>query len=177
MAAVDYNALITDIPDFPKPGVIFKDITTLLKDPEGFAAVVDDIADHFADAGVTKVVGAEARGFMIGAPVAYKMGAGFVPARKPGKLPRETRSEEYELEYGFDSLEIHEDAIDPDDVVLIVDDLVATGGTAAAQARMVESFGARLVGFGFLIELESFAPREVIAKSTDVEVYSLVKVQ
>ena len=100
MAAYDFEGHITDIPDYPEPGVIFKDITTLLREPEGFKATIDAIADHFKDAGITKVVGAEARGFMIGAPVAYSLGAGFVPARKPGKLPREVRSESYELEYG-----------------------------------------------------------------------------
>ena len=104
MAAFDFESLITDIPDHPEPGVVFKDITTLLKDPDGFAAVVDALADHFAGRGVTKVVGAEARGFMIGAPVAYRLHAGFVPARKPGKLPRETFSQSYDLEYGADSL-------------------------------------------------------------------------
>ena len=176
MAQVDYEALITDIPDFPKPGVVFKDITTLLKDSEGFGAVVDDIAGHFANAGITKVVGAEARGFMIGAPVAYKLGAGFVPARKPGKLPRETRQQEYELEYGFDALEIHLDALSEDDVVLVVDDLVATGGTAVAQAKLVADAGAKLAGMAFLMELAFFNPRALIAEETDVEVYSLVKV-
>ena len=176
MAAFDYDALIVKIPDYPIPGVVFRDITTLLKDPEGFAAVIDGIAEHFADAGVTKVIGSEARGFMIGTPVAYKLGAGFVPARKPGKLPRATRGQAYELEYGTDTLEVHEDAIDPDDVVLIVDDLVASGGTAAAQAKLVESFGAKLVGFGFLMELVDLGPRELIAQVTDVEVFSLVQV-
>jgi len=176
MAAFDYDALIVKIPDYPIPGVVFRDITTLLKDPAGFAAVIDGIADHFSDAGVTKVVASEARGFMIGAPVAHKLGAGFVPARKPGKLPRETRKQEYALEYGTDVLEIHDDAIEPDDVVLIVDDLVATGGTAVAQAQLVESFGAKLVGFGFLMELVDLKPREIIAKTTDVEVFSLVQV-
>ena len=176
MAAVDYNALITDIPDYPKPGVVFKDITTLLKDSEGFTGVIDDIAGHYADMGITKVVGAEARGFMLGAPVAYKLGAGFVPARKPGKLPRETRSQEYALEYGTDTLELHLDALDENDVVLIVDDLVATGGTAVAQAKLVEAAGAKLVGFGFLMELAFLHPRDVIAEYTDVDVYSLVQV-
>ena len=176
MAAVDYNALITDIPDYPKPGVVFKDITTLLKNPEGFTGVIDDIAGHYADMGITKVVGAEARGFMLGAPVAYKLGAGFVPARKPGKLPRETRSQEYALEYGTDTLELHLDALDENDVVLIVDDLVATGGTAVAQAKLVEAAGAKLVGFGFLMELAFLHPRDVIAEYTDVDVYSLVQV-
>ncbi len=177
MAELDLNSLIVDIPDYPEPGVVFKDITTLLRDPEGFGEVIDRIADHFAGRGVTKVVGAEARGFMIGAPVAYKLHAGFVPARKPGKLPREALSESFELEYGTDTLEIHADALDVDDVVLIVDDLVATGGTANAQARLVERFGAKLAGMGFLMELAFLNPRDTIAKQTDAEVFSLVQVK
>lgn len=176
MAEFDFESLITDIPDYPKPGVVFKDITTLFKDPEGFATTVDSIAEHFTGRGITKVVGAEARGFMIGAPVAYRLGAGFVPARKPGKLPREVRSESYELEYGTDSLEMHIDALGEDDVVLLVDDLVATGGTAVAQARLVETAGAKVAGFAFLLELAFLNPREVIAKESDAEVFSLVKV-
>ena len=177
MAQFDFEALITDIPDYPTPGVVFKDITTLLKDPEGFCAVVDEIAGHYADKGITKIVGAEARGFMIGAPVAHALRAGFVPARKPGKLPRETRSQDYALEYGTDSLELHVDALSPDDVVLIVDDLVATGGTAVAQAQLVKSFGAKIAGFGFLMELAFLNPRDVIAKfDPDIEVFSLVQV-
>ena len=176
MASFDFEGYITDIVDYPKPGVVFKDITTLMKDPAGFAATIDAIADHFAEAGVTKVIGAEARGFMIGAPVAYRLDAGFVPARKPVKLPRETRSASYELEYGSDELQMHADAITSDDVVLIVDDLVATGGTAAAQIELVESFGAKLAGMGFLMELEFLNPREALAKVTDVELFSLVKV-
>lgn len=176
MAAYDFEGHITDIPDYPEPGVIFKDITTLLKEPEGFKATIDAIADHFKDAGITKVVGAEARGFMIGAPVAYSLGAGFVPARKPGKLPREVRSESYELEYGTDSLEIHTDALNENDVVLIVDDLVATGGTAVAQAHLIEQFGAKLAGMGFLMELDFLNPCEAIAKATDAEVFALVHV-
>ena len=124
---------------------MFKDITPLLADKDGFAAVVDSIAAHFEGRGVTKVVGAEeARGFMVGAPVARALNAGFVPARKPGKLPREAFSESFELEYGTDTLQIHVDAITSDDVVLIVDDLVATGGTANAQARLVKRAGAKL---------------------------------
>ncbi len=177
MADYDFESHITDIPDYPEKGVVFKDITTLLKDPEGFTATIDSIAAHFADAGVTKVVGAEARGFLIGAPVAYKLGAGFVPARKPGKLPREVRSESYALEYGTDELQIHTDAIEPDDVVLVVDDLVATGGTAVAQAKLVGQFGAKLAGFGFLMELDFLHPREAIAKESDAEVFSLVHVK
>ena len=174
---INLEDLIIDIPDYPEPGVVFKDITPVLGNPEGFAAMVDRIADHFKDAGVTKVIGAEARGFMVGAPVAYKLGAGFVPARKPGKLPREVVSESYALEYGTDELQIHADAISADDVVLLVDDLVATGGTAVAQVKLVEKFGARLAGMGFLIELAFLNPREAIAQATDVDVFSLVKVQ
>lgn len=177
MAPFDFESLIVDIPDFPEPGVIFKDITPLLADPEGFAAVVDAIADHFADRGVTKVIGAEARGFMLGAPVAYRLGAGFIPARKPGKLPRETVSESYTLEYGSNELQVHADALTGDDVVLLIDDLVATGGTAVAQVKIVEKVGAKLVGLGFLMELAFLKPREVISQATDVEVFSLVKVE
>ena len=177
MAAFDFESLITDIPDHPEPGVVFKDITTLLKDPDGFAAVIDGIADHFAGRGITKVVGAEARGFMIGAPVAYRLHAGFVPARKPGKLPRDTFSQSYDLEYGADSLEIHVDALSPDDVVLIVDDLTATGGTAAATAQLIERIGAKVAGFGFLLELDFLHPREAFAKACDTEVFSLVHVR
>lgn len=176
MAQFEFEHLITDIPDYPKPGVVFKDITTLLKDPEGFAAVIDGIADHFADAGITKVLGSEARGFMIAAPVAYKIGAGFVPVRKPGKLPREAYSQDYELEYGTDTLELHKDALGPDDVVLIIDDLIATGGTAIAQIKMVEQAGAKLAGLGFLTELAFLRPREILAEVTDADFFSLVQV-
>lgn len=176
MSSFDFEGHITDVVDYPKPGVVFKDITTLLKDPDGFEATIDAIAEHFKDAGVTKVVGAEARGFMIGAPVAYRLHAGFVPARKPGKLPREVRSESYDLEYGSDELQIHADAIEPDDVVLIVDDLVATGGTAEAQAKLIKQLGASLAGMGFLMELAFLNPRQAIAKVTDADVFSLVQV-
>ncbi len=176
MADTTLESLITDIPDYPQPGVVFKDITTLLKDPKGLAQTVDSIADHFADMGITKVIGAEARGFIFGAPVAYRLGAGFVPARKPGKLPRAVRSEEYQLEYGTDELQIHLDAIDEDDVVLLVDDLVATGGTAIAQVKLVEQTGAKVAGFGFLLELAFLNPREVIEQVTSAEVFSLVQV-
>ena len=177
MTNFDFESLIVDIPDYPEPGVVFKDITPLLADPDGFAAVVDSIAEHFADCGVTKVMGAEARGFMVGAPVARKLHAGFVPARKPGKLPREAVSEEYELEYGTSTLEVHIDAIKPGDVVLIVDDLVATGGTAVAQVHLAEKLGGKVAGLGFLMELAFLHPRETIAEATDVEVFSLVTVE
>ena len=171
--AFEHDYLIVDIPDFPKPGIIFKDITPVLASPEGFAELIDGIANHFADRGVTKVVAAEARGFMVGAPVAYKLGAGFVPARKPGKLPREAYSEEFVLEYGTDSLEIHKDALSEDDVVLIVDDLIATGGTVKAMIRLVEQAGAKLAGMGFFMELAFLNPREAIAEASDQEALSL----
>ena len=177
MAAYDFERLIVDIPDYPKPGVVFKDVTPVFADPEAFAALVDAIAGAFEGAGVTKVMGSEARGFMLGAPVALRMGVGFVPARKPGKLPREVLSESYELEYGTDSLEIHADALSPDDVVLVVDDLVATGGTAKAQLRLVERAGARVAGFGFLMELAFLGPRASLAEVSDAPVFAAVVVE
>jgi adenine phosphoribosyltransferase len=154
------ESLIRDIPDFPKPGIVFKDITPLLASPEGFRQAIDTIAEEYAGSGITKVLGAEARGFIFGGALAYHLGAGFVPARKPGKLPWDTTKAEYALEYGTDSLEMHLDAIGPDDVVLIVDDVLATGGTAAAKASLVTSTGARLAGFAFLIELDFLSGRE-----------------
>lgn len=169
-----YEELIVDIQDYPKPGVVFKDVTPVFSNAEAFKAVVDDLTTHFQERGITKVMGAEARGFVVGAPVAYAMGAGFVPARKPGKLPREAVSESFELEYGSDSLEVHVDALTPEDTVLIVDDLVATGGTAAAMAALVQKCGARLAGLGFFMELSFLHPREAVANATDAEVFSLV---
>ena len=160
-----YEELIVDIPNYPKPGVVFKDLTPAFADADAFAAMVDDLAAHFADRGITKVVGAEARGFIV-----------FVPCRKPGKLPRTVLRESYALEYGTDVLEIHADALTSDDVVLIVDDLVATGGTTTAMVRLVRASGARLVGFGFVVELAFLDPRAVIAAETDAEVFSLVAV-
>ena len=172
----DFESRIIDIPDYPEPGVVFKDITPLFDDPEGLAAVVDAMAGHFAGRGITKVVGAEARGFLVGAPVAYRLGCGFVPARKPGKLPRAVYSQTYDLEYGTDELQIHRDALTSDDRVLIVDDLVATGGTAVAAARLAEQSGARVEGFSFILELEFLGPRDIIARDYPQEVFSLVKV-
>ena len=177
MASYNFDAHIKSIPDYPKPGVVFKDITALLKEPEGFKATIDEIAEHFRNAGITKVIGSEARGFLIGAPVAYSLGAGFIPARKPNKLPREVITESYELEYGNEQLQIHTDALSSEDVVLLVDDLVATGGTAIAQVKLVERTGATLAGMGFLLELEFLNPRKAILKHTDVDVFSLVKVK
>lgn len=168
-----YEELVVPIPDYPKPGIVFQDLTPAFADGVTFAAMVDDLAAHFADAGITKVVGAEARGFIVGAAVALRLGAGFVPCRKPGKLPRTTLRESYVLEYGTDALEIHADALTPDDVVLIVDDLVATGGTVRAVVKMIEGTGATLAGMGFFLELAFLNPREVIAEATDAEVFSL----
>lgn len=176
MTEFDYDSLIAKIPDYPQPGVLFRDITPLLADAEGFNAVVKGLADPYRDLGVTKVVGSEARGFIMGAPVAHELGCGFVPARKPGKLPRETVSQEYDLEYGTAELQIHRDAIDANDKILLVDDLVATGGTMVAQIKLIEKFGAQLVGIACLMELESFNPRAVFAKYTDIELHSLVQV-
>jgi adenine phosphoribosyltransferase len=148
-----WAVLVRDVPDFPKPGITFKDITPLLADPEAFTEVIDRLAEPFVGRGITKVVGIEARGFVMAAPVAHRLGAGFVPVRKPGKLPWETASAAYELEYGTDELEVHLDAIAPGEQVLVVDDVIATGGTALAAARLVEGLGGVVVGLAFLIEL------------------------
>jgi adenine phosphoribosyltransferase len=170
---MDLNAYIRDIPDFPKEGIMFKDITPLLADPAAFKEAVDVLAEEYRNLGVTKVLGAEARGFIFGGALAYVLGAGFIPARKPGKLPWETTSAEYELEYGTDSLEMHLDAISGDDVVLIVDDVLATGGTAAAKAKLATSTGATLAGFAFLIELDFLQGR---SKLGDAKITSLIHV-
>lgn len=176
MSDFDFESFITDIPDYPEPGVVFKDITPLFADANAMRQAVLAIADHFRDAGITKVVGPEARGFMIGVPVAMELGAGFIPARKPGKLPRETYSVSYELEYGSDTLEIHRDAIEPGDRILIVDDLIATGGTAAATGKLIQEVGGELVGYACILELTFLNPRDVLATSGDQELFSLVKV-
>jgi adenine phosphoribosyltransferase len=145
--------LVRDIEDFPKPGVTFKDITPLLADPEAFSSAVDAIVVSFGRGKIDKVVGIEARGFIIAAPVAYHFNAGFVPLRKAGKLPYDTLSQSYDLEYGSETLELHSDAITSDDRVLIVDDVLATGGTAAAACELVERTGATVSGLAFIIEL------------------------
>ena len=145
--------LIRDVLDFPEPGIVFKDITPLLADHEGLGLVVDTLADSYRDSEPTHVVGIESRGFILAAPIALKLGAGFIPIRKQGKLPREVISAKYDLEYGTDALEIHKDAVGSGDRVLIVDDVLATGGTAAAAANLVEGAGATLVGIGVIAEL------------------------
>lgn len=153
MAATDLKKFIRDIPDFPKPGILFKDITTLLKDGKALKASVDVLARQFAKKGVRYVVGIESRGFIFGTALAYKLGVGFIPVRKKGKLPSKTRAVSYELEYGTDTLEIHADALKKGDKVLIIDDLLATGGTVAAVVKLVSGAGAKIAGVGFIIEL------------------------
>ena len=154
--------LIRAIPDFPIPGILFRDITPLLSDPQGFKATVDLFVERYRDAKVEAVVGIEARGYMLGAPVAYALGAGFVPVRKPGKLPGEKFSEEYALEYGTNTLEIHADAVGHGHRVLVIDDLLATGGTIAATLRLLEKLGANVVGTAVLIELVALNGRAAL---------------
>ena len=156
------ETLIRAIPDFPIPGILFRDITPLLADRAGFKATVDLFVDRFRDARVEAVVGIEARGYMLGAPAAYALGAGFVPLRKPGKLPGEKYSEEYALEYGTNTLEIHADAVCNGHRVLVVDDLLATGGTIAATLRLLKKLGADVVGTAVLIELEALGGRAAL---------------
>ncbi|MBI4218336.1 MAG: adenine phosphoribosyltransferase, partial [Elusimicrobia bacterium] len=163
---------IRDIPDFPKKGIIFKDITTLLSRGDIFKQVVDQIADHFKSKKIDTVTGIESRGFIFGAPVAYKLDAGLVPIRKKGKLPYKTISATYSLEYGTDTLEMHEDAIQPGTKVLIVDDLLATGGTARATAELVEKAGGTIVGLAFVIELEFLKGRKNL---NGYDIFSLIK--
>jgi adenine phosphoribosyltransferase len=159
------------IPDYPKPGVTFRDITPLLADPDAFRFAVDAIVDRFAGVSFTKVVGMEARGFILAAPVAYRLGAGFIPVRKAGKLPWAVAREEYQLEYGSDRLEIHRDAIGTGERVLIVDDVLATGGTAGATVRLIEGLGGVVAGLGFMIELADLGGRATLG---DREIVSLV---
>jgi adenine phosphoribosyltransferase len=147
------KALVRDVPDFPQEGIVFKDITPLLADPIAFSTVIDLIVVHFGRGNVDKVVGIEARGFILASPVAYHFGAGFVPVRKKDKLPWETESADYALEYGTATLEVHRDAVTPGERVLIVDDVLATGGTAAATAKLVERIGGKVIGIACLIEL------------------------
>ena len=160
----DLKKLIREVPDFPKPGILFYDITTLLKDPLGLHWAVDLLANHYVGQVTDRVVGIEARGFIFAPMVAYRLNAGFVPVRKPKKLPAATARATYSLEYGQDALEIHRDAISQGQEVLIIDDLLATGGTAAAVAGLVESLGGRVAGIGFLIELEFLKGREKLSR-------------
>jgi adenine phosphoribosyltransferase len=168
----DLKQLIREVPDFPKPGILFYDITTLIKDQGGFRAVIDGLSGHYRPGDVDIVLGVEARGFIFAPALAYALGAGFVPVRKPGKLPAECVSVSYALEYGTDTLEMHRDAIQPGQRVLIVDDLLATGGTAAAAARMVENMGGSVAGLGFVVELTFLNGR---AKLPGYDVFSLLQ--
>ena len=158
--ASELSSLIRDVPDFPIEGILFKDITTLLRNADAFREVIDWLDECYADSAVDQVVAIEARGYIFGAPLAYKLGSGFVPIRKPGKLPAETISESYELEYGTNSLEMHEDAIEPGQRVLLVDDLLATGGSARAAINLIERVGGAVVGVAFLIELDFLHGRD-----------------
>jgi adenine phosphoribosyltransferase len=164
---------IRTVKDFPKPGIGFKDITTLLKEPQAFAQVIDLLAAHYQNKKIQKVVGIESRGFIFGAPLALRLNAGFVPARKPKKLPAAAIREEYALEYGTDAIEMHADAIAQGERVIVVDDLLATGGTAAAAGRLVEKLGGELLGFAFLIELDFLHGREKLSKP---DILSLIHV-
>jgi adenine phosphoribosyltransferase len=168
---MDLKTLIRDIPDFPKPGILFRDITTLLRDPAGFKYTIDRLADVVAPLNPEYIVGMESRGFIFGAPLAYRLGIGFVPVRKPGKLPAAVYTAEYALEYGTDKLQIHQDAIPAGGRVLMVDDLIATGGTAAATAKLLQDIGSNLVGCAFIIELDALNGR---SKLPEVPIVTLV---
>ena len=159
----DLKRYIREVPDYPKPGVNFYDITTLLKEPQGLRATVDSFGRLFHGRVIDKVIGVESRGFLFGPQLAYQFAAGFVPVRKPGKLPAETVTQSYQLEYGTDELEMHRDAVRAGEQVLIVDDVIATGGTAAATAKLVESCGAAVAGFGFVVELRFLDGRGKLA--------------
>ena len=174
MSVESLKSKLRTVPDFPIPGILFWDVTTLFNDPEGLAETLDILYDMYKDKGITKVVGIESRGYVLGAALAARLGAGFVLARKKGKLPAETLSIEYSKEYGTDTVEIHSDALKADDVVLIHDDLIATGGTAAAIERLVRRFGVTKIYVSFIIEIEELEGRRLF--SPDVEVQSIIKV-
>ena len=168
----DLKKLIREIPDYPKPGILFYDLTTLLKNKSGFQKLVDQLCDHYADRRVDIVVGVEARGFIFAPALAYRLGAGFVPVRKPKKLPAKTAKVSYQLEYGTDTLEIHEDAIRPGQSVLVSDDLLATGGTAAATVQLVRTLGGTVNGVAFAVELTFLNGR---SKLPGLDVFSLIR--
>ncbi len=169
---LDLKDKIRNIPDFPKKGIVFRDITTLLADRDAFKVAIDKMTEHYRDEKIDLTIGAEARGFIFGAVLAYNLGTGFIPVRKPGKLPYKTCETSYDLEYGQNILQMHIDAVKKGDRVLIVDDLVATGGTAKAKADLVEKMGGKVVGLSFLIELEFLNPRKVLE---GYDVFSLIK--
>ncbi|QIL50906.1 adenine phosphoribosyltransferase [Weissella coleopterorum] len=159
---MDLHDYIASIPDFPQPGITFRDITPLLADTKAFGFAIHELAEYANEKGATKIVAPESRGFLLGTPMALEMGVGFVPARKPGKLPRKTISESYTLEYGSATLELNADAIEPGDKVVVVDDLLATGGTIAATNKLIERLGGEVVGLAFLIELTELQGRQVL---------------
>ena len=163
MPAEDLARLIRNVPDFPIPGVQFKDITTLLKDGPAFRELIDVFVERYRGQGVQSIVGVESRGFLLAAPIAYALGVGVVPIRKPGKLPAETISLEYALEYGTNTLEIHRDALAPGERVVLLDDVLATGGTISAAASLIEQVGGEIVELGFLVELDFLKGRELLA--------------
>ncbi|MDQ3281321.1 MAG: adenine phosphoribosyltransferase [Acidobacteriota bacterium] len=167
------KTLVRDVPDFPKPGILFKDITPLLRSPEALDSACAMLAEPFRDQNVTLVAGIESRGFIFGSIVAQKLGAGFIPIRKPGKLPWTTRRHEYALEYGSDVLEIHDDALQPSDRVLVIDDVLATGGTLAAATHLVRGFDATLVGAAIVIELEFLGGRQKLGDN--VQLHSVLR--
>ena len=169
---MDLKKKIRNVPDFPKKGIVFRDITTLLSDSDAFKYSVDKMTEQYKGKEIDLIIGAEARGFIFGAILAYNLGTGFIPIRKPGKLPYKTCETSYDLEYGKNILQMHVDAVKKGDRVLIVDDLVATGGTAKAKADLVEKMGGKVLGFCFLIELEFLNPRKVLE---GYEVFSLIK--
>lgn len=169
---MDIKNLIRDVKDFPIEGIVFKDITTLLKDADGFKLTLEELYNFSKNKGITKVVGIESRGFIFGGALAEKLGAGFIPIRKPGKLPAETESETYQLEYGTDEIQIHKDALAPGDKVLLHDDLLATGGTMEAAAKLVEKLGAEVVQITFVIELNFLNGRKLLQ---NYDVHSLIR--
>ena len=168
---MDIRSLIRDVPDFPKPGILFRDITPLLQHPQGFQTTIESLAEKFSDQAIDYVLGIESRGFIVGATLAHHMGKGFVPARKPGKLPPQVISQSYDLEYGTDQLQIRESTFQLGDRVVIIDDLIATGGTAKAAAELVTRAGGELCGFGFVIELAFLQGRQLLPQ---VPIYSLI---
>ncbi|MBR2386257.1 adenine phosphoribosyltransferase [bacterium] len=169
---MDIKSKIRSIKDFPVEGIMFRDITTAIKDPEAMKEIIDFFYEKFKDEKIDYVAGPESRGFILGMPVAYKLGCGFIPIRKPGKLPAETISVEYDLEYGKDKIEMHKDAIEPGKRVLLMDDLLATGGTAAAAIKLINSVG-KVVGAGFMIELEDLNGKDKLPK--DIKIETMVK--
>lgn len=172
MSGNDLIGFIRSVPDFPKKGIVFRDITTLLKDKEALARAIDSLYEHYKEMKIGKVVSIESRGYILGAPLAYKLGAGFVPIRKPGKLPAATLRQEYALEYGTDAVEIHKDAISAGERILMHDDLLATGGTIAAACQLVEKLGGKIVGVSFLIELTFLQARKRLPQ---YDIFSLIK--